>query len=510
MTAILSLVEEPDRPGLVEVGLDGMTVDQLHAVAVGGAELAFTPEVIDLLERGRDVVQRVLDSGRLIYGLNTHLGHGRNTPVPYEQLLEWQVLMVDAHAGGVGPALPDADVRAQMIVRLAGAAQGGSGLHPHTFGVLLEMVNQGVTPVVPTVGSVGASDLSHCAAIAQVAIGHGWADYEGERMPGAEALRRAGIEPAVLRPKEGLAMVSANVTSIGVGALVVHEATELAMLAEEVMALTLEVLQCNLSPFEAVAVKAKPFPGQIATAANIRTLLADSYLYHPDTKLSVQDPLSLRTFPQVHGAFRDQIEAARNAVTIELNSMDDNPLVAMDEDRMLSTGNFHPLGLAVQFEALRVAIGHVGLICDRRVHKVSHHSMDLSAAKRARGETVDPFGPGLLGYSGAAILAEILHLANPVTMNCPPLDLGVEDHATLAPLTVDMTRRSLGLLRQLICIELLSAVKASQVIEPVALSSHSRGLIEWAVDTVTDAGAGVSGAEMLRALVEGVTLRPPS
>jgi histidine ammonia-lyase len=508
VTAILSLVEDPNGPALVEIGTDGMTVDQVHAVAVDGAELAFTPAVGEVLARGRDIVQRVLDSGRMVYGLNTQLGHGRNTPVPYEQLLEWQVLMVDAHAGGVGPALPAADVRAQMVARLAGAAQGGSGLHPHTFDVLLQMVNRGVTPVVPAIGSVGASDLSHCAAIAQVAIGRGWADYDGQRLPGATALHRAGIEPAELRPKEGLAMVSANVTSIGVGALVVHEAAELAALAEEVMALTLEVLQCNLSPFESVAVRAKPLAGQIAVAANIRALLADSYLHDPATKLSVQDPLSLRTFPQVHGAFRDQIEAARHAVTVELNAMDDNPLVAMDEDRMLSTGNFHPLGLAVQFEALRVTIGHVGLICDRRVHKVSHHFMDLARAKRARGEPIEPFGPGLLGYSGAAILAEIIHLANPVTMNCPPLDLDVEDHATLAPLTVDMTRRALGLLRQLVCIELLSAVKASQVIEPVALSSHSRRLIEWATYTVTSAGTGASGAEMLHALVEATPSRP--
>lgn len=438
---------------------DGLGIEDLRRAAVEGARLDISQDVYDRVAAGRAVVERALEGERLIYGLNTQLGHMRDQRVSRETLMHYQVLMVVAHAGGVGSPLPDEDVRAMMLARIAGMARGGSGATPEAMRTLAAMVNAGVHPIVPEVGSVGASDLMHMAAVAMVLIGRGEARYEGETLSGAEALARAGIAPYVLQPKDGLALVSANGAAIGIGALVVREAEAVAALADKAGALSLEATGGNPGPFEEVAAAAKPFPGQIAAAAHLRALLAGSYLYDPETKLSVQDPLSFRVMPQVHGALREQIAAARRSVEIELNAMDDNPLVVIEEDRMLSTGNFHPMVLALAFDALRVGLAHVGMISERRMAKLlALRFRDPEAFMRSISHHVEDRSDGsggLLSYSAAAILAELKHLAAPVTLECPPLDLDVEDHATLAPLTVMLTRRAVRHLENILAIEVL-------------------------------------------------------
>lgn len=439
-----------------------MTLEDLYRVAVDGARIEIAPEVEERVRAGRAVVERALAGETLVYGLNSGLGHLRDQRVSHAQLLEYQARMVAAHAGGVGAPLPDADVRALMVARLAGIARGGSGARPEAMRLLAAMLDRRIHPVVPEVGSVGASDLMHMAAVALVMIGRGEARVDGETLPGAVALQRAGLAPYVLQPKEGLAMLSANGAAIGLGALAVLEAERIAGLADLAGALTLETSGANPSPFDEAAARAKPFPGQIAAAAHVRELLAGSYLADPATPLSVQDPLSFRVMPQVHGALREQLAFARRSVEIELNAMDDNPLVLIEQDRMLSNGNFHPMVLALAFDALRVALAHVGMLSERRMNKVIwlKFGQPESFTSGVRAEAEDYSVAGLLAYSAAAVLAELKHLAAPATLGSPPLDMDVEDHATLAPLTVALTRKALHLLETILAIEALLAVDA--------------------------------------------------
>src|SRR5581483_6125359 len=393
-------------------------------VAVEGAPVEVSAEVLARVEAGRAVVERVLQGDTLVYGLNTYLGHMRDEPVSTEMLLQYQVHMVVGHAGGVGAPLSDQDVRALMLARVAGIARGGSGAHPGALHAILAMLNAGVHPVVPEVGSVGASDLMHMAAVAMVAIGRGEARLQGEILPGAEALARAGLTPYVLQPKDGLALISANGASIGIGALVVRQAQRVAVLADTATALALEAIGGNPSPFEPVAAAAKPLAGQIAAAAHVRDLLDGSYLYDPATTLSVQDPLSFRVVPQVHGALREQIANARHSVEVELNAIDDNPMVSIEEDRLLSTGNFHPMLLALDFEALRIGLAHVGMLSERRMNKIlAQRFSDPAFYLQAADDPEQRAFGGLLTYSAAALLSELKHLAMPVTLECPPLDL---------------------------------------------------------------------------------------
>jgi len=449
---------------VVVVTAAGLTLEDVRRVAVEHARVELAGEVVDLLRRSRAVVDGVIEGDELVYGLNTLLGHLRDTRVSPERLAGYQLRMIDGHDAGIGAPLADEDVRAAMVARVAGAARGGAGLHPGAVDVLVAMLNAGVHPVVAEHGSVGAADLMHMAAIAAVVVGHGRARLGGEVLEGAAALARAGIAPHVPQPKDGLALVSANGVAIGLGALTALRAERAARMADTVTALSLEAVGGNPSPFGAEVVAAKALPGQVAAAAQVRALLAGSRLLEPTAARSVQDPLSFRVAPQVSGAFREQAAAARHAVETELNAAADSPFVSIAQGRLISNGNFQPVVLALAFDALRGGLAHVAMLSERRMNKhmaLSFRDPEVSLAL----ETI-PVRPGddqtprrtLVLYAAASVLAELKQLAAPVTIHSPPLDLDVEDHGTVAPAAIALTRRALdGLELMLACEALMAA-----------------------------------------------------
>jgi len=483
----------------VVLDAEGLVLEDVYRVAVDRARLDVAPAVLERVEAGRAIVDRAIDGETLIYGLNTGLGHLRDARVSREQLMAYQTRIVTAHAGGVGPDLPDEDVRAIMLARVAGMARGGSGAHPGAMLILVHMLNAGIHPIVPEVGSVGAADLMSMAAIALVAIGLGQARLGGEVLPGAMALERAGLSPYVLQPKDGLAMISANGAAIGPGALVVLEAERIAALADLAGALTLEAIGGNLSPFDPEAAAAKPIPGQIAAAAHVRELLAGSRLHHPDTVRSVQDPLSFRVMPQVHGALRECLAATRQAVQVELNAIDDNPMVSLASGRLISNGNFHPMVMALQFDALRVVLAHVAMLSERRMNKTGN--LKFGNPELFLGGIGVPHDvSGLLTYAAATITSELKHLAAPATLHCPPLDYDVEDHATLAPLTVQLTRRALHHLETVLVTEMLQAVDVLRMMQPEPrLGAGTSAAYDAICEVLETAAREASSAEIVEA-----------
>jgi histidine ammonia-lyase len=433
------------------------TIAEVVAVA-DGAAVELGPAAIERIAAARAVVDRLVDGPELVYGLNTGLGHLRDVRVSPDVLRSYQEAIVRAHDGGMGPSLPARIVRAAMFVRLAGLARGGAGASLGVARQLAAMLSAGVTPVVPETGSVGAADLMHLAAIAQVLIGGGRAEVGGDILPGAEALRRAGLEPLVLEPKDGLALVSANGVSVGWAALVVARGTRLAATADLVLATSLEAVRGNPSIVDPVAAAAKPVPGQMEAAARIRAFLDGSDRWAAGGADSVQDPLSFRVGPQVHGAFREQLGYLARQVDAELAASDDNPLVVADEGRMLSNGNFHPIAMALAADALRPAIAHVAQISDRRMnHLWARLFADAEMATPGGLEEAASAGGPLLRYAAAVRASELRSLADPVTLDIGPLDLGVEDHATNAPLAVQRTDESLDRLVDVLAVELLIA-----------------------------------------------------
>lgn len=442
----------------VVVSTHDVALEDVYRVAIENARVELDDDAAECLRASRAVVERTLSEDRHAYGLNSGLGHGKDERVSARDLAAYGIQTLDAHAAGVGPPLPDADVRALMFARAVGMTRGGAGVHPNVVKVLIELLNNGVTPVVPEVGSVGASDLMHLAAVGQVVIGRGWARYQGTVLAGEEALVRAGIQPHTLAPQDALSLISGNATSIGLGALTVLEAERIAESADLAGVLTLEAVGGSTDPFEAEVAAAKPFSGQVAAAAHLRALLEGSDLAGCDG-MSLQDPLSIRVMPQVHGALREQIRASRDSVQVELNARDDNPLVSVDRQVMISNGNFHPLVLALTFESLRVGVAHAGMIAERRMNKVASFSFGMGRLfSKTEAWTPGRYAEeGVLAYSAAALLARLKQLAAPVTLGAPPLDRDVEDHATLAPSVVIMTREALQILETILAIEILLA-----------------------------------------------------
>ena len=490
----------------VVVGAAGISAADVVRVARELTHVRLTPEVEETILASRAVVDRAVSGERLIYGLNTGLGHMRDHRVPLEVLQRYQRQMIEAHASGIGPPLDSEDVRAAMLARISGAARGGSGLTLAAIELLVAMLNAGVHPIVPRDGSVGAGDLMHMAAIGCVMIGLGEAELAGEVLPGGVALAKAGLAPIVAQPKEGLALVSSNGVAIGAGALVAEEAQRLARLADLACALSLEATGGNPGPWDEAAAGAKAIPGQIAAAADLRALLEGSYLHDPDTVLSVQDPLSFRVAAQVNGAFREQVTAAEHSVEVELNGIGDNPMVLIDRDTMISNGNFHPMQLALAFDAMRVGAVHVAMISERRMNKVmtirfSDPKLMLAGLNDEEMAEQRP-RRSLVQYAAAALLAELKHLAAPVSIHLPPLDLDVEDHGTVAPSVVLTTRRALHLLDTILTCEAQMAIDLMELQGVPRMgrgtgAAYERVCAAWAA--IPDSGMPAAAVEATRA-----------
>jgi histidine ammonia-lyase len=436
----------------VTISESALSVEELLAV-VHGARVELDDGVRAGIAAGRGVVDRALGAREPVYGLTTQVGHGRDTRLTDEEIRGEQLWLVMSHSGGIGRALPTDVVRAALAARLNGIARGGSGAGVPAAQVLADMLNARVHPVVPETSSVGAGDLAQMAGVAQVAIGAGRAEHDGQVLPGGEALRRAGITPLDLGGKDGLALISANAVSVGHGALVVASAARLAEAADIAAALSMEAIGANLSVLHPAVGRAKGIAGQVAAADHLREVLAGSALTAPGGARSVQDPLSFRVVPQVHGALREYVAAARHAVTTELNAAADNPLVSVAEDVLISNGNFQPMVLAIALDALRVAVAHVGQLGERRTSQL----WDTFFRETSEGPPPASLYGLQLRPAAAALLPELLQAAVPASLGVPPLDLGVEDHGTGAPLSVRRTEQALGMLADLLAIELLLA-----------------------------------------------------
>jgi histidine ammonia-lyase len=493
----------PRHPKLAAVTLGSrpMTVDEVHEVAIHGSRLDVSRMRRERVRRSSAVVERALKRGRKIYGLNTYVGHLRDREIRPEDMVDYQHHLLAMHARGIGDPLPVHDVRAMMLVRIVGMSHGGSGAHPDVFETLIALLNAGVHPVVPQGGSVGASDLMQMAAVGLVLTGHGEAIYQGEVLPAAQALERAGIECCQLRPKDGLALISANAMSIGMGSLAVVDLERSSRLAESIGCLSLEAVGGSLEPFDAEVTSAKPFAGQLAAAKHMRESLLGSYLAERRDGSSVQDPLSFRVMPQVHGALREYIAFARNAVETELNSSGDNPMVSLHNDELISNGNFDPLVLGLSFESLRLALAHVAMLSERRINRLRFHG--IPAGRMAAWRLRFPFRPytGPSVHSASALLAEIKHLANPVTLATTLVNPDAEDHSTLAPQAVTLTRTVLHRLQTLLTIE---AVMACDVLGDEAelpmLGAGSLAVCEAVGDITSEMGEEASAAVFCEAL----------
>jgi histidine ammonia-lyase len=448
---------------------EGVSIEQAAAVARHGAKVDIAPQALARVEAARATLDRAAASGQPIYGLNTGLGANLKAQVSGDAAA-FQRQLVDGRAGAVGEPLPVDRVRATMFARAAMLLAGGSGISPHVLDALLAALNAGVHPVMPSLGSIGAGDLVLMTALARLLIGEGEAEFRGEHLPSAKALVAAGLQPVVLAPKDGLSLINASAVSAGHGALTVHDALQAYMQAQQAAALTMEALGANQTILDARAHAARPAFGQQQAAEELRRLLARNTPLSPAT---LQDPLSIRCVPSIHGALKDAVQHARLAVETELSSAGDNPLVMATEGIVMSTGNFHTAALSLAFESLGLAIAQAAAASAARFIQLT------GAARNRLPKYLSPVGGASAGFvplqkSVAAIMAAIRHKANPVMLDFLPVSEGVEDHAAQTPLVVAKCADMIALWRRLIAFELMAAAQAVDVAEVALALGTSR------------------------------------
>jgi len=454
---------------VLEVSGQRLTLEQIVAVS-RGEPVQLSPLARERIVAAHEVIDRIVAEERVVYGVSTGFGKLSDVHIPRERLQELQFNLVRSHACGVGDPLPEPEVRVMLLLRANVLAVGCSGARPVVVDTLLAMLNKSVHPVIPEQGSVGASgDLAPLAHLALVLIGEGEAFYEGSRLPGGEAMKRAGIEPVVLQAKEGLAVLNGTQALASVGGLALQRAQQLVALADIAGAMTLDALRDTPAAFDARIQAVRPHPGQIESAANLRALMEGSEIResHRVGDTRVQDAYSLRCMPQVHGAVRGALNHVQEIVEIETGSATDNPLVFIDNGDVISGGNFHGAPLALGFDYAAIAITDLMSISERRIERLVNPDLSEGLPPFLTPDAGMCSGLMIPQVCAVALLNECKVLAHPASVDNVPTSGGKEDHVSMGMVAATKFRRIVRNAEHLLAIELLAGAAGLDFRKPL-------------------------------------------
>ena len=446
----------------------GVTVADVVAVARRGEEVRVSDGALSRMAASRRIVEALAD-GEPAYGISTGFGALANTTIPADRRAVLQQSLIRSHAAGMGPAVEPEVVRAMMFLRARTLAFGASGARPQVAESLVRLINAGVVPVVPEHGSLGASgDLAPLAHAALVLIGEGEVLTDDGAIDAAEALTRAGIAPLELVEKEGLALTNGTDGMLGMLCLAAHDAKHLLIVADVVAACSVEALLATDRAFAADLLALRPHPGQQASAANLRAVLAGSPIVashrHGDDR--VQDAYSIRCTPQVHGAARDTLEFVIGVTDRELASAIDNPMVLPD-GRVESCGNFHGAPVALAADYLAIAAAEVGAIAERRIDRLLDPGRSQGLPPFLAEEPGMDSGLMIGQYTAAALCAENRRLAAPAAVDSLPTSAMQEDHVSMGWGAARKLRRVLDNLRRILAVEWVTAARGIELRAPL-------------------------------------------
>jgi len=464
--------------------LDGHTLDLpgLVAIAEGRERAGLADAAAARVRRARAIVDRHAQGADPVYGINTGFGSLAEVAIPRDKLSALQVNLLRSHASGVSDPLPIATVRATMALRANVLAKGFSGVRLETLQALIDALNAGVHPRVPSRGSVGASgDLAPLAHLALVLIGEGEAlDAGGSTIPGSEALRRAGLNPITLEAKEGLALINGTQPSTALLGLATASAERLADAADIAAALSIDALKGSMRPFDARIHEARGFAGQSRSAANILALLEGSGINKSHEHCGrVQDAYSLRCAAQVHGAAREAIGFARRTAEIEANAATDNPMVFAHEGGsgdsgaiagdIVSGGNFHGAPVAMAADLLAIGIAHLATISERRTDRLMNPALSELPPFLTRESGLHS-GFMMAQVAAAALTSELKTLAHPASVDTIPTSASREDHVSMSMGAGLKCARAIDLASRVIAIEIMCACQAIDLLAPLETS----------------------------------------
>lgn len=489
----------------------------LEALARGEKRAVVAEDARKRIVTARAVVDKLADAGDdapAVYGVNTGFGALAETRVNAGDIRKLQRNLVLSHCCGVGPNLSIEQVRGMMVLRAQVIAQGHSGVRLEVVDLLVNMLNRGVSPRIPAQGSVGASgDLAPLAHLAATLIGEGEAHFEGQLMPGIDALEQAGLEPIELAAKEGLALINGTQYMASLGALALCQLRRLCTVADIAGAMSLEALKGSKRPFDERLMKVRPHPGQAQTAKNLRILLDNSQIMASHAECAkVQDPYSLRCMPQVHGATRDALNWAREVVRRELNSVTDNPTIVFGEGEpdILSGGNFHGQPLALALDLAAMAAAELANISERRVEQLVNPSLSTGLTPFLAPDSGLCSGFMIAQVASAALVSENKILAHPASVDSIPSSANREDHVSMGSISARKLEQIVTNVTNSLAIELLCAAEGVDQRKPLKPSRGvlaARDIIRQHVAPLTDDRALYKDIAAIGGLIDDDSLR---
>ncbi len=445
----------------IALGMDGMTLEDLIAIARGGAQVKLSEGAESRIRATRRLVAKWVEDEKTIYGVTTGFGALSDVIISRKDTERLQENILMSHAAGVGEPLEEETVRAVMALRIKDLARGHSGIRLETVQHLLALLNWGVCPVIPQKGSVGASgDLAPLAHLSLVLLGRGEAFYKGQRMDGRQVLSKCGLKPIRLESGEGLALVNGTQVMTAIGGLAVYDALELSKLTDIAAAMSLEVLMGSRTEFDARIHQIRPHPGQAAAADNMERIVHNSEIIssHKDCA-RIQDAYTLRCSPQVHGATKDAIRYCRKVIETEMNSSTNNPLIFAETRDFLLGGNFHGQPVALALDFLSMAVAELANISERRIERLVNPMLSgLPAFLVSDGGLNSGFM--IAQYTAAALVSENKVLCHPASVDSIPTSANKEDHVSMGTISARKCGEIIKNATDVIAIELLCAAQA--------------------------------------------------
>ena len=486
---------------MISITGQSLTLDDVERVALGREpDLVLSAEAQEKVSRSRRFVEQLVDQNERIYGVTTGFGRLSEVFIQPVRRNDLQLNLIRSHASGLGSRLSSAEVRTIMLLRANSLARGDSGCRVEVVQRLLDFLRLGIHPIVPEIGSVGASgDLAPLAHVALALLGEGEVQMNGSVMPSRDALRRSRLEPIELLAKEGLALINGTQATTGLGVLSLLAAERAIETAEVAGATSLEGLRGTPEPFRAEVQDARPHPGQITSAQRLRALLSDSEIResHRYNDPRVHDAYSLRCMPQVHGAARGALGYVRQVLEIEVNSTTDNPLIFPDAGVVLSAGNFHAQVVAQALDFLAIALADVASISERRVERLMNPDLSELPAFLARDPGIES-GFMIAQVAAVDLLAEMRVLAHPASVDSVPTSGNKEDHVSMGMAAARKARRVVECLEYVLAIELLCATQALEFLKPLR---PGRG-VQLAYDRVRQQVGALEGDRVLTPDIE--------
>jgi histidine ammonia-lyase len=450
------------------IHVDGrtLTLQEILAVAEQRAQVQVSEDAWPVIHAARAVVERIVQSGETVYGINTGFGALVRERISQEDLAQLQVNLVRSHATALGEPMSVPFTRAMMLIRVNSLCKGHSGIHPDCIHQLITFLNEGIHPVVPRIGSLGASGdlapLSHLA-LALMGEGHVWSGTE--QLPTAEVLFEKGILPVQLTAKDGLSLINGTAQMSAFAALAQQQLESLLLMADVILAASLDARSCSLAPYRPEVHEARPHGGQRIVSARVRQLLASSEILlghqHCDR---VQDPYSFRCAPQVHGAVMESHSRLADMLTIEINSATDNPLIFPDpsnpgQHEVVSQGNFHGEIVGLTCDAMSLGLFELGSISERRMDQLLDPSKSELPAFLAKNSGLES-GLMIVQYVAGSALAELHGQCTPRTAFSTSTSAGQEDHVSMGATAAWNLHQGVQRLSEVLACEALIAVEA--------------------------------------------------